>query len=84
MPIPSKQRRKAVEKQPENLGTIGRLRDDVAQAVGARSWRLSGWVATFPRTALPAGMHRTRITAWALDTDTARAYRLPGASLVKQ
>jgi hypothetical protein len=26
MPIPSKQRRKAVEKQPENLGTIGRLR----------------------------------------------------------
>lgn len=61
------------------LAEIGRPREDVARAQGTGAALLSGWVAIFPRSRLPATLSTANVTAWALDTDTGKAYRLDGA-----
>ena len=48
-------------------------RRDVARAMRDQRHVLAGWTVTFPRVAVPAG---ARISAWALDADVPKVYRL--------
>jgi len=51
-------------------------RDDIARAEGDPVYAAGGWVATFPAAKLPGYLREIKITAWALDTRTAKACRL--------
>jgi hypothetical protein len=51
---------------------------DVVQALGLAEYESSGWIQVFDARALPTPLQQTRIAAWALDPETAKAYRLDG------
>jgi hypothetical protein len=66
------------------MAQVGLRRDDIALAEGSSAYRACGWAASFPLAQLPARPRALEITAWALDTDTAKAYRLTGNILVSR
>ncbi len=65
------------------LADMGRPRHDIVRMEGTTDVLASGWVAVFPRSRLPASMARTTVSAWALDTDTGKAYKLGGGKTVE-
>jgi hypothetical protein len=60
--------------RPIALAWVTESRPDVARKFGA-DFRVSGWQAAFTPQELPA--EPTELSAWAFDTNQARAYRLP-------
>jgi len=60
--------------RPIALAWVTESRPDVARKLGA-DFRVSGWQAAFTPEELPA--EPTELSAWAFDTNQARAYRLP-------
>ncbi|HVT88059.1 MAG TPA: hypothetical protein VHD56_04340 [Tepidisphaeraceae bacterium] len=60
------------------MAEIGAKRPEVANTFGNSGYLRSGWFADFPISALPASPKLTRITAWAVDTDTGYLYQLAG------
>ena len=50
------------------------LRDDIAAELGDTAYRPCGWEATWHRSDLPKDA--TRVTAWAFDAETLRAYEV--------
>jgi len=55
---------------------LGLQRDDIVEQTGNADYLSCGWQATVPLLRLPADIHLIRIKAWALDTDTAKAWPL--------
>jgi hypothetical protein len=43
------------------------------------AYHCAGWVATISLGKIPADIKSTRLTAWALDSHTRKAYRLQGS-----
>jgi hypothetical protein len=62
---------------------IGLERADIAQQHGSDAYAGAGWIARFPASSLPSYMRVTTISAWALDTDTGRAFKLDGSFTVQ-
>jgi hypothetical protein len=60
------------------LADLGVKRSDIVEQTGNRNYLWCGWQGTVPFAALPAGLNPVRIRAWALDTDTAKAWPLDG------
>jgi hypothetical protein len=60
------------------LARMGLERPDITVAYGDSSYQFAGWVATFPMSLLPAEAKPARIAAWAIDSETGRAYHLDG------
>lgn len=65
------------------LAEIGRRRDDVVSKERNPDYLLCGWVAVVPQDRLPRFPATMTITAWALDTDTGKAFKLDGAKTVE-
>lgn len=53
-------------------------RPDIAQQQQVGDYEFSGWAASFAADRLPGYLEKLKINAWALDTDTGRAFRLDG------
>lgn len=53
-------------------------RKDVAKALNNNTYRHSGWQTTFSKTEIPTKNH-LKISAWALDATTGKAYKLNGS-----
>jgi hypothetical protein len=59
-------------------------RNDLLQTHHDPIYQWCGWIAHFDPTQLPKNLTTVQISAWALDTDTARAARLPGVAEFKR
>lgn len=55
------------------ISNVVESRGDVMKSLGERDYELSGWRATFPRAAVPAG---AILSAWAVDAKDAKLFRL--------
>jgi len=58
---------------------IGMLRDDVVQELKSSDYLHCGWVAELPAGGIPSEIRKTTLRAWAMDTDTGKAFLLDGS-----
>lgn len=61
------------------LSDVTQSRPDLRNKYGSRSYLGAGWRFGFPRSLLPPG--EQEISAWALEAENGRTYRLPGSFL---
>lgn len=61
------------------LSDVTQSRPDLQAKHGSRSYLDAGWRLAFPRSLLPPGQQE--ISAWALEAESGRTYRLPGSFL---
>lgn len=61
------------------LSEVTQSRPDLTTRSGSRSYLEAGWRLAFPRNLLPPG--EQEISAWALEAEHGRTYRLPGSFL---
>lgn len=61
------------------LSEVMQSRPDLETKHGSRSYLEAGWRLAFPRSLLPPG--EQEISAWALEAESGRTYRLPGSFL---
>jgi len=66
------------------LAEMGQNRSDIVEQTGNENYLGCGWQGTVPLSRLPAGLNPIRIRAWALDTDTAKAWPLDGVFNVQR
>ena len=59
-------------------------RPDIVEQTGNRNYLLCGWRRTIPLAILTAELNPVRIRAWALDTDTGKAWPLDGMFTVQR
>jgi hypothetical protein len=64
------------------LSTQHQARTDIEAQKGRREYRLAGWVAYFPLSAIPDRYKPARITGWAFDAETGKAVKLLGEPIV--
>jgi hypothetical protein len=61
------------------LSDVTQSRPDLKTKYGSSSYLEAGWRLAFPRSLLPGG--EQEISAWVLETEYGRTYRLPGSFL---
>jgi hypothetical protein len=61
------------------MADLGLPRDDIVDQTSELGYQTCGWQALLPPSRIPANIKQTRLTAWALDTDTGKAFPLDGA-----
>jgi hypothetical protein len=61
------------------LSEVTQSRPDLKTKEGSRSCLDAGWRLAFPRNLLPPG--EQEISAWAVEAESGRTYRLPGSFL---
>jgi hypothetical protein len=68
------------------FATMDRIvgRPDLAAAKSDASYMGSGWDARLPLARIPSYFAQTKLSAWALDADTGRIYRLDGELPIKR
>jgi hypothetical protein len=59
-------------------------RPEIADKFGRWACRFSGWAASFPVARIPAYMQQVKITAWVLDSDTGKAFKLAGERYINR
>lgn len=65
-------------------GRMAVLREDVQQKFGAHGYRLGGWIAKIPISALPPNVNAIELRAWTLNVDTGRATLLAGSYTINR
>jgi hypothetical protein len=72
--------------QPRIFGIadVGTPRDDIATHLNDARYEDCGWQATFASMIFPVDIKPLRISAWALDAESGKAFSLPGAITVQR
>jgi hypothetical protein len=63
---------------------MGVERGDISEQLNDTAYQFSGWIATAPEDELPPDFVSTVLRAWVLDTETGKAWLLPGGAVVNK